>query len=85
MRRAVQLVDALHANRGCTAAFNLRAHLDEQIDQIGHFRLARGVGRAAVSPSASTAGSQNIFRAGHGNLVEMNLRAAQSLAAALRT
>ena len=41
--RAVQFFDALHAQRGGPDAFDLRAHSDQQLSEIGNFRLQRGI------------------------------------------
>ena len=77
---AVQFRDALHVDGGSSSAFNLRTHFLQKIDQIGDFRLARGVGENRFA-LGEDCGGQNILRAGDGDLVKMNFRAAQALAA----
>ena len=81
--RAMQAGHALHANRRCARAFNLRAHRGQQRGQIGHFRLARAVlhQRFAVGQHR---GHQQVFSAGHGDLVEDQVRAAQPVGARLK-
>ena len=52
--RAVQFADALDADGGSARAFDLRAHLVEQVGQVGDFGLARAF-CITVSPSARVA------------------------------
>ena len=41
MRRAVQARDALNAESGGAYAFDLRAHFDQELGEVGDFRLER--------------------------------------------
>ena len=78
--RAVQAGDAAHANGGGARALNLRAHGGEQRGQVGDLRLARAVLHQRFALGQHR-GHQQIFRAGDGDLVEDQVRAAQALGA----
>ncbi len=66
--------------RGGARTLDLRAHLDQQINQVGDFRLARGIVQAGFA-LGQRRGHQDIFRAGHGDFFEDDVRAAQPAAA----
>src|SRR5262249_21964 len=80
MTRPPQPLDALYANSGRTSAFDLRAHLVEQVGTVGHFGLAGTVlhDRLAFGEGGR---HQQVFGSRNGDLVEDNLRAAQALGA----
>ncbi len=52
----------------------LRAHLVEQVGQVGNLRLARAVLHDGFA-LGERGGHQQIFGAGHGDLVEDDVRA----------
>ena len=79
---AVQAGDALHADGGCSGAFDLCAHGDQQSGQVGHFRLARAVLHDGFA-FGKHRGHEQIFRAGDGDLVEDDVRAFESSARGL--
>ena len=63
------LLDALHADGGGARAFDLRAHLDQQVGEIDDFRLARAVFHDGLAIGQRRR-HQQIFCAGDGDLVE---------------
>ena len=76
MPRAMQAGDALHAHGGCARAFNLRAHGYQQLGQVGDFGLARAILHHGFAVGKH-GGHQQVFGAGHGDLVKDNMRALQ--------
>ena len=80
MARAVQLVDALHANGVRARAFDVRAHLVEQRGQVDDFGLARAIFQHGFA-FGERGGHQQVFGAGDGDLVEDDARAPETLGA----
>ena len=76
-------LNALHANRRRARAFDLRAHLDQQLGEVGDFRLAARNFRGRVSPSASTAAVRMFSVPVTVIFGKRNVRAAQPLGARL--
>ncbi len=58
-------------------ALDLRSHLDQQVNEVGDFGLARAIvePRFAIGHGG---GHQNVFRAGNGDFLEDDMRAAQA-------
>ena len=79
---AVELIDALDANRGCSGALDFGAHFREQFGEVGDFRLARGVADRRFA-FGEHCGSEDIFRAGHRDFVEVDCRAVKPARARL--
>ena len=79
VRRAVQACHALDADHVGAGAGDVRAHGDEAIGQIDHFRLARGVldDRFAVGQAGR---HHQVLGAGHGDHVGDDARALQATA-----
>ncbi len=75
---AAEALNAVNLNRGRSGATHARAHFIQKFRQIPHFRFASGIvnnGRAA-----SQGGSHHqVLGPGHGNFVEVNFRADQSI------
>ena len=69
MFRAVQFADAFYSDGGCAGAFDLCAHLVEQIGQIGDFGFAGAVLQDGFA-FGERRGHQQVFGAGDGDLVE---------------
>ena len=80
VRRAVKSFDALDADRGRARAFDFRAHFDEQLGEIGDFRLERAVFKNGFALGEHRR-RQNIFGAGDGDFGEAKRGAAQALGA----
>ena len=69
MLGAVQPVDALHADGGGARAFDVGAHLGEQVGQVDDFGFARAVLHDGFA-FGQHGGHQQVFGSGNGNLVE---------------
>ena len=69
---------ALDADGGRAGAFDLRAHLDQQIGQVRHLRLAGGVAQHGFALGQHGRHHQ-VLGAGDGDAVEVHHRAAQAL------
>ena len=78
--RSAEFGNALHAQRRCSAAFDSRAHFREQVNQVGHLRLARRVFDEGFA-GRQRRGHQNVLRAGDRYFFEDNVPAGQSPAA----
>ena len=77
---AVQLAHALHPDRRRAGALDIRAHGHQQRGQVDDLRLAGAVFHQRIAVGKNRR-HQQIFRAGHRNLVENNVRAMQPLGA----
>ncbi len=77
---AVQLADALHPDGRRARTLNICAHGDQKGSEVRDLRLAGAIlhQRIAISKHCR---HQQVFCAGHGNLVENNVRAMQPLGA----
>ena len=71
---AVELIDALDANRGRSRAVYLRAHGVEQCGQVGDFRFASAVLHDRLT-IGQRGGHQQVFGSSHGDFVEDNFSA----------
>ena len=80
MLGAVQLVHALHPDCRSARALNLGAHGHQQGGQVDHLRLARAILHQRIAVGQNSR-HQQIFRAGHRDLVEDDMRAVQPLGA----
>ena len=80
---AVQLVHALYLDGCRSRALYIRAHGHQQGGQVDHLRLPRAILHQRFALSKNRRHEQ-VFRAGHGDLVENNVRAMQPLRRALR-
>ena len=80
--RAVQLADALHPNGRSARAFDLRSHLVEQVGEVGDFGLAGAILHHGFALGQG-GGHEQVFRAGHGDLVEHNFAALEPVGAGL--
>ena len=78
--RAFQFADAFHADGGGARAFDLRAHLVEQVGEVGDFGLAGAVLQNGLAFGESR-GHQQVFGAGDGDLVEDDFRALEAVGA----
>src|SRR6185503_57060 len=80
--RAMQLFHALHADGAGSRAFNPRAHSDEQGGEVGDFRLAGAVLHKGFA-FGEDGGHEQVFGAGDGDLVEVDVSAFEPLGAGL--
>ena len=76
---AVQLGDALHADRGRARAVDFRAHGVEQRGEVGDFRFAGAVLHDGLA-IGKRGGHKQVFGAGDGNSVEDNFGATEAVA-----
>ncbi|MCY1293436.1 hypothetical protein D9M70_426950 [compost metagenome] len=75
--RAVQTLDAVDGDGVGAGALDLRAHGDQAVGQVDHFRLARGVFQHAAALGQG-GGHHDVLGAGHADRVEEEVRAAQA-------
>src|SRR5579872_2986964 len=75
--RAMQFVDAFHADGRSSSTFDARAHAVQQIREVGNFRLASAILYHGF-PVRQGRGHQQVFGSGYGDLFENNLSAAQT-------
>jgi hypothetical protein len=80
MLGAVQLVHALHPDGRGARALDIRAHGHQQSGQVDHLRLARAILHQRIALGKNSRHEQ-VFRAGHGDLVEDDMRAMQPFGA----
>ncbi len=80
--RAMQLRDALHANRGRARTFDLRSHFVEQVGEVGDFGLARAILHDGLAVCKSCCHEQ-VFGSGDRDFVENNFGAFQALCGSL--
>ncbi|MNT30693.1 hypothetical protein D3C72_1665010 [compost metagenome] len=80
MARAMQAVHALHHQAVSADAIDLRTHLHQQVGQVGHLGLARGVLQHGLA-LGQRGGHQQILGAGHGDHVRHHARALQTAGA----
>ena len=73
-----RLLDALDADGGGAGAFDLRAHLDQQVGEIDHFGFAGGVAQHGFA-LGEDGGHHEVFGAGDGDAVEVDDGAAQAV------
>ena len=71
-RAPCSLSDAFHANGRRSRALDLRAHLVEQLGQVGNLGLAGAILHHGLALGQSGR-HQQVFRAGDSDLVENNL------------
>ena len=76
----MQLVDAAHADGGGAGAFDVGAHLDQQVGQIDDLGLAGAVLHHGFA-LGEHGGHQQVFGAGDGDLVEGDAIALEALGA----
>ncbi len=76
---AMELGDALHADRGRAGAVNLGAHGIEQRGEVGDFGFAGAVLHDGLAIGKG-GGHQQVFGAGDGNFVEDNFGATEAVA-----
>ena len=74
------LLDALHADGGGARAFDLRAHLVEQVGEVGNFGLAGAVLHDGFALGQGR-GHEQVFGAGDGDFVEHNFAALEAVGA----
>ena len=82
MLGAVQLFNALHADRGGAGALDPGTHLGEKRGEIGNFRLEGAVFEGAFALGENR-GGQDILGAGNGDLRKANRGSAEALGAGL--
>ena len=75
--RALELVAALNADRGCACTFDLRAHRGDTVGDVLHLRLAGGVLDHGLALREGRGEQRGVGRADR-NLGEGNLRTAQA-------
>ena len=78
MLGAVQPADAADSDLVCSRAFDIGAHLVEQIREVLHFRFARSIFENR-NPLGEGSRHHQILGAGHGNRVEVEVRPAQAV------
>ena len=61
MRRGVESINTLHANRGRPSALDLRSHFDEQGGEIGNFGFERAIFENGFA-FGQHGGREDIFR-----------------------
>ncbi len=71
---------ALYANGGSARAFDLRAHLVQQVGEVGDFGLASAVLHDGFALGEGR-GHQQVFSAGDGDLVEYDFAALEPVGA----
>ena len=76
MLGAVQLIHTLHPDRRRAGPLDIRAHGYQQRGYIDDLRLTSTIFHQRIALSQNRRHEQ-VFRAGHGNLVENNVRAMQ--------
>ena len=76
MFRSVQFFDAANPQRRSAISANLRTHLAQHGNQVGHFRLACRVFQHRLA-FRQRRRHQNIFRPRHCNSLKHNVRALQ--------
>src|SRR5947199_6012556 len=78
MTRATQPGYTLHTNRGSTGAVDFRAHLDQQIGEVDHFRFTGAVLYQSLAIGEG-GGHHDIFGAGHGDAIEDNFGSTEAV------
>ncbi len=78
----MQALHALHHQAVGADALDAGAHLDQQVGQVGHLRLARGVLEHGLAVG-QRGGHQQVLGAGHGDHVGHHARALQALGAGM--
>ena len=78
MSSAVETFYALDTDVGCASALNPRAHLIQQIGQVGDFGLASAILHDGFAVGERSC-HQQVFGAGDGDFVESNFGPAQAL------
>src|SRR5262249_55630310 len=74
---AAEPLDALNPDGGRARAFDLRAHFDKQLGEVGDLRLAGGVAQDGLA-AGQHGGHHEVLGAGDGDAVEVHRAAAES-------